>query len=561
MGQTWTYNAVFTDQEPIASIKEEIQKITSNTLGRDGINMSDRIKKLAISSGYLLCSLDSFKADSTSFYAYFHLGNQYKWAYLKGGNVPEEALIKSGYREKLYTNKPINPVQVYQLLESIIVYQENNGHPFSSVKLDSVIETNESIAATLHLTKSNYVTIDSIIYKGDALISDRYLQNYLNLKEGDPYNEKAVRQITTKIKEVPFITEIKPAELLFTDKYTLLTLYLNKKKASKFNGIVGFLPNPETGDVLITGDIQLQLQNALAGGESIALNWRKLQDNTTDFKVKAAYPFIANTPFGLEGSFFLYKRDTTFQDIAPKISIQYILPGANYLSLFYESKISRLLSTKSLENINYIPQQLDITRNTYGFEILNQRLDYRLNPTKGYSIFFSSGVANRKIIPNSKLPDFIYDSLTLNTIQFIGQLDADFFIPIFSRSTINFGLLGSTLLGPSTFRNELFRIGGLKTLRGFDEESIFASTYIISTIEYRFILEQNSFLHAFIDAAYYENNSLESYTNDTPFGVGLGINFETKAGIFSLSYALGYQQNEFAPIRSAKIHFGFVNYF
>ena len=99
------------------------------------------------------------------------------------------------------------------------------------------------------------------------------------------------------------------------------------------------------------------------------------------------------------------------------------------------------------------------------------------------------------------------------------------------------------------------------TLRGFDEESINASSYAIGTIEFRYLLEQNSYTYLFIDGGYYENKSIEEYKSDTPFGFGLGISFETKAGIFSLNYALGYQENELAPIRAAKIHFGFVNFF
>ena len=47
------------------------------------------------------------------------------------------------------------------------------------------------------------------------------------------------------------------------------------------------------------------------------------------------------------------------------------------------------------------------------------------------------------------------------------------------------------LQSENMFKNELFRIGGLKTLRGFDEESITASFYNIATLEWRFLFEQN----------------------------------------------------------------------
>ena len=48
------------------------------------------------------------------------------------------------------------------------------------------------------------------------------------------------------------------------------------------------------------------------------------------------------------------------------------------------------------------------------------------------------------------------------------------------------------LESPGVFENELYRIGGLKTLRGFDEDSIFASFYTIGPLETRYLLERNS---------------------------------------------------------------------
>lgn len=113
------------------------------------------------------------------------------------------------------------------------------------------------------------------------------------------------------------------------------------------------------------------------------------------------------------------------------------------------------------------------------------------------------------------------------------------------------------------FENELYRIGGLLVLRGFDEESIFTSAYAVNTFEYRILLEKNSYWYLFMDAAYYENNNVaaETFISDTPLGFGTGISFQTNAGIFSINYALGKQFNNPIVFRAAKIHFGFVNYF
>ena len=101
----------------------------------------------------------------------------------------------------------------------------------------------------------------------------------------------------------------------------------------------------------------------------------------------------------------------------------------------------------------------------------------------------------------------------------------------------------------------------MRTLRGFDEESINASLFGIATFEYRFLLERNSNLYLFGDYAYYERNVLNAHFSDRPIGFGAGIRFQTKPGIFSINYALGSQQGNPVLLKSAKIHFGFVNYF
>ena len=152
-------------------------------------------------------------------------------------------------------------------------------------------------------------------------------------------------------------------------------------------------------------------------------------------------------------------------------------------------------------------------------------------------------------------------SLSISSSLNSGYPFSSIFIPFLNRNTVKIGVQTAFLDGETTFQNELFRIGGLKTLRGFDEESIYATAYSIFTLEYRFILEQNSYLYVFGDGAWYEKNNISDYVRDTPIGFGAGISFETKAGIFSINYALGKQFANPIQLKSGKIHFGIVNYF
>ncbi|MEO6903483.1 MAG: BamA/TamA family outer membrane protein [Bacteroidia bacterium] len=512
-------------------------------------------------NAYLAAHYDSLKEDSLRLTANLNIGKPYKWAHLKNGNVDEGALSVIGFREKLYLNRPVNFKDVKRVQENLIIYYENNGFPFASVKLDSMDISNNQFTAKLFLTKNKEKKIDSIIILGNAKIAPVYLYNYLGIKPASLYNEIQLKKINTRIAELPFLRAKAPASVEFTDKYTKLILNVEKRSASQFDGIIGILPDNVTGKILFTGDVRLKLQNGLGYGELIDLNWRRLETQTQDLKIKLVYPFIFRSPFGLDYNLKLYKKDTTFLDVNQNLGLQYLLIGGNYFKVFYNNKISTLLSTKGLEYLTTLPPNADIKSNLYGIGFKFERLDYRLNPRKGFYSSINTSAGTKIIKKNSKLNPVVYERLKLNSAIYTADYEGSYFIPLFSRTTIKLGLQAAFINGETTFNNELFRIGGLKTLRGFDEESIYASTFSILSIEYRYILEQNSYMYIFGDGAWYENNTVGTYVHDTPFGFGTGISFQTKAGVFSISYALGKQFNNPIELRSGKIHFGIVNYF
>jgi outer membrane protein assembly factor BamA len=136
-----------------------------------------------------------------------------------------------------------------------------------------------------------------------------------------------------------------------------------------------------------------------------------------------------------------------------------------------------------------------------------------------------------------------------------------YFQPIKKRSTIMFLNESRALIAKNIFQNEMYRIGGSRLLRGFDEESIFTPFYSLTTVEYRFLLSKNSYFNTFFDFAVVEDSRINSSGVDLPLGFGVGLALETKGGIFSLSYALGKQLDNSIEIRNGKIHFGYITLF
>jgi outer membrane protein assembly factor BamA len=527
------------------------------------LDSADALEKLRkyrsglIEAGYLLASIDSVEWSEKNVSGKLYPGDQYRWANLGSGNVPEEYLSELGFNERIRRKEPLSPKNVRRLMEGVISLSENRGFPFAKVKLDSLeIEANQ-LKATLNLERESFVRIDTLIIKGDIKTNKTYLKNYLGIKSNTPYNQALLNKIPTRLKELPFVRVIKPYEIGMRPGKADVYLYLDNKKASNFDGVLGILPDNETGEILITGDVKLNLVNSLKRGETINFQWQRLQTRTSQLDLRFEYPFIFGTPIGVETSLELYRRDTLFSQVNSHLGLQYYFNGINNLNLYYENDQANVISTAIFD----IDQFVDSRINKVGLGLDITDLDYRFNPRKGYFADGSFAAGIRRINQNPDLDESLYDGIDLVSDILTADLDAGVFVPLGNRSTLYLGTKGGMIINDNVFRNEMYRIGGLKTLRGFDEQSIFASRFAIATAEYRFILEQNSNLFLFFDQGWYEDRIGENSITDSPFGFGGGINFETNAGVFSLTYALGKQFDNAIEIRSGKIHFGFISFF
>ena len=515
------------------------------------------------SQGFPTASIDQQVWNNDTAIAIIHIGEQYRFGEIDPGNVPNEVLRKIGFKPAQFAESNLSGRRLGALKKRIIRFYENRGYPFAQVGLDSILLNARKLSARLNLEKNQEFKVDSIIIKGTARIKPKYLQNYLGIKPKSLYNESRVKPISTRVKEIAFVSETKQPEVVFGDGKADIYVYLDKKRASQFDGILGVLPSSEDpGKVLVTGELSLKLLSAFKRGELIDLSWRKMQARTQNLNIHLAYPFLFNTAFGLDGTFELYKRDTLYLNLNGVIGVQYHLIGNDHIKIFADIRSTNVLATSTLLSTSTLnPDNVDSRTQLYGFGYKMQRLDYRLNPRKGFDLYAEASAGSKKIIPDASVEESRYDGLKRNSFQLNAVLKAAYFIPIPNRSTIKISFNGGYMRSENLFESEAFRIGGLKTLRGFDEESIYATLFGIGTIEYRFLLDPNSYLFAFFDGAYYENRATNKRITDRPFGFGLGISFFTKIGVFSLNYALGRQFNNPIDFRAGKIHFGVVSYF
>lgn len=545
-----------------AFFKKEINYKTTYT---DKAELNKTLNQVLLdlyNEGFLAATFEEVKTDSIGTEAKIFTGTQYKWASLDKGNINEGWLSQIGYRDRLYSGKPFQPELVNKFLEKILTYAENNGYPFAQVKLDSISIKDDQVFGKVNLDKGPLISWDTLSIMGDSSISPEFLSAYLNIKQGAPYNESQARKIETRLKELLYITiKVKP-QISFNKEKAVPLLWLEERRASRLNGVLGLAPNSSRQNkFLVTGEIELNLINIGGLGISGELGYKNFLASASQINLGASYPYILSTKFGISEQFNMTYFDTAYYIINNHFGLDYYFSGNNTINVFVENYISRLTMPETYKELKITPPYLDVSTQWYGLGINKEALDYKLNPRKGYIIMISGSAGLKNITKNSYLDESLYDSLRLKKMVYKLRSESGVFLPIRNRSTIGINLQASLLVDNELLENQLFRIGGIRTLRGFDEESIFVSSYYITRLEYRFLTDENSNLQVFTNAAYYQKRLKSSLAEDFPLGFGAGYNYLTKLGMFSIIFAVGRQQNNPFDFNAAKIHVGYLNRF
>ena len=124
--------------------------------------------------------------------------------------------------------------------ERILNYYENNGYPFATVSLENITISGDKIKGDLTVKKGPFYHIDSIRVFGKAKIKNLFLQHYLGITNGSIYNNQKLKEVTQRIQQLPYLQEQQPWDVTMLGSGSVLNLYLQPKRSSEINVLVGF---------------------------------------------------------------------------------------------------------------------------------------------------------------------------------------------------------------------------------------------------------------------------------------------------------------------------------
>lgn len=466
------------------------------------------------------------------------IGQSFDRAYIDPGNADVFTLGMLGYQTNDF-NEIWSLRKTRSFLDQLLAFYENNGYPFSRVKLKLLSDANDTIKTILNVSPGPFKSLDSLVVKSETKIPKGYISYHLGLKKGKPYNESKLEETQELADKNGTFKATRSPQVLFTKEKTSVYLYLDQQASNRISGIAGINTNDD-GSVFFTGELNLSLNHVFKAAENIEFNWSAPRSGSQQLNLHLDVPFLFTSPLGFLFNFNLYREDTLFSNRDLQVGANVRPNSKTEIALSYQNRVSGNL--QGLDNFANVNTKYFLLNTKYN------KLNHRFLPTKGVLINVELGQGNRT--SNGKKT-----TQYTTSIEFKGYLD-------FSKSNKFYaGLKGAGLFNSPLATNELFRIGGVNSLRGFNEQSLFTSQFIYSQLEYRLFLERYTYAFAFADLGLLRNQVPETPTEDFLVGIGLGFSFYTKGGVFSLAVGLGQEEKTTFDINNAKVHLGYITRF
>ena len=487
--------------------------------------------------GYYTLTIDSIKNENI----YLNKGKLYQTIWVKNN---ETFQTKNDYF-------PTNNLD--SILTKISTENTNQGYPFAQIKIIPKGFENNEQKIELVLDKGNLRTIDGVKLVGYEKLDKGYIKHGLNIKRGEIYNEEKLANISNLMNQTNFISEVQKPQTLFRKDSTILYLYPEKVRSNYFDGVLGF-GTDDNGDFRLNGNVKLSLNNVFNGMEEIRLNWIGTANKNTSLDIGVKIPYLFKSAIGSETTFKLFKQDSVFVNI-------------NFSErLFYQLNLSSNIGVSGIvQSSNFLLDDDSFLKTSYDdYSKIGVGLSYnyfvkhpfRLMEGKSYLNVLVNSI--RKKEKNFSWTEDI-ENKTVNQYEIglktyrLFELHPKHFI----KGTVEFA--GLLTKDDDFSENELYRIGGFGSIRGFNEESITANMYGIASMDYRFVPNEAFYIGLFADYAFIDNKRANINTSLLSFGTG--ISFLTKMGIFNLSYAVGKTEETSFDFKESKIHFGILSQF
>ncbi len=410
---------------------------------------------------------------------------------------------------------------------------ENKGYPMAKINFIPDGIQKDHLTTKLIIDAEKKRTVNKIVFEGFPKFPQTFIKNTNRIYKGKTIRPETLEKLYSEIDKIDFVKQSKSPEILFTRDSTNIYIFLEKNKANTFDGFIGFT-NDEKSKLTFTGYLDLSLKNILNSGENFSLYWKNDGNKQTTFNLNLEFPYIFKSALGIKTELNIFKQDSTFQNTRTNLNLGYYFGYNSKLYLGYQKTES-----SDIQNLN-TPLFSD-------FESKFITLEYNLKNTKREDFLFPT-----KTIFNIKIGRGSRENKLISDKQFFISTEVNHNLYLNEKNIINIKSLNNWLQSKNYMTNELFRFGGINSIRGFNENSLQGNLFTSILTEYRYKTTNNLYINSIIDYGYFRDTSNSIDGKIFSFGIGTGI--LTKNGLLKLVYANGSTSNQEKKLNNSILH-------
>lgn len=477
-------------------------------------------------SGYIEASLDSLVTDAVSTVFYINLGKRYHFKALLNHPEPDSLDLVV-----LPVLQGLNPEAG---VSTLFLEWQKKGFWLSELSVQNLSISKDTVTVYYQSIRGAQLPFGGLVWNGKAKTDTDFAASWLDLKKGNPLQISLV-DIQNRLKESGFFNSVGAPQLKVQDNERLVVeVPVSEEVPGTFDLVLGYLPPSGANKGSFTGNGQIQLRNIAGKGYRFGLKLNRNPGAISDFQSDVGASYFLGMPFRFKFQFKGYQRDTTFNQFGFLGEVGYRLAQRVEVNLAVQRELTHPVANNAQ----------GLARSSVWFGgggIKYSDLDQRINPTKGILLNMQVEQGRSQRANNSVLQQ---------RFQFTGR---GYWSPL-NRQVLAIGTDAFGLFSPDFLLSDLKAFGGANSMRGYNESRFFGHLFARTFLEYRYLLDPESFAFLFIDQGFYrkpqiaENPKVEDFLT----GFGIGIQYATALGMMQVIYGLNPEEG----LDSGKIHFG-----
>lgn len=502
------------------------------------LSIEDSISMLK-KNGYINSEVESFsKKDSFSYQVFINKNSKLK--YLQFINRTElENDINLLLENYLISKDLIKFEETEPLLNKISDLLSEKGYPFANIKLkNNTIIDSVTVKSEIDINYDIKRYIDEVVIKGYENFPKKYVKNIFQIKRSKALDIKKLKENANLINNLPFARNTKDPEILFKKDSTSIYLYIEKVKKNSFDGFIGFDTDENTGKINFQGYANVDLVNTFNKGEILNFNFQAENKEDKSLNSKIYIPFIFSSPLNLKYEMNIIRKDSSYNSNESIVELDKIF-GKIKTGIGFQKLTSN--TELYLENIQ------DFESNLVNIFTEYEKFDFEdIFITNKFKVLLRYGYGKKTQL-NTKSRTEKYK------IEIHKKFNLSKKIKVQSKLT------SEKINSKNLVNNELMRFGGVNSIRGFDDNSIFASSYTVLNSSLNYYINDTIYIYTIFDLGNY--NNIVTNIDDNLYSGGFGFSTRTENGVISVNYSKGNSWGNSFNLKNAKISVNFITFF